>query len=245
MASMMKAHFPGSLVAARAVATMAAAALAMISLTGCSGDVRPPVENPAPARLVRVHGAADPTLELKVSIRYFTGAPGCRRTSSFLRRLDGDEGAPQMREVAAEVTRAADGRYEALVPLDQFVPGECDWHPFVIAFQVQNAAGLSTGQFVADANGRTWLEPGAQGFVWVDSAIRRARVSTGPLPAGAHEVQPLELLCRPNSVRGVQGLSCVTPRPGVLTVIAEEAETVQVDFRDLSGMGGEGGGVGN
>lgn len=239
MGIMMMSRFAGSLAIARAVATMAAAGLAMISLIGCSGDARPPVENPAPSRLVRVHGTADPTLDLKVSIRYFTAAPGCRRTSSFLRRLDGEAGAPQMRAVEAQVTRAAGGRYEALVPLDQFVPGECDWHPFVIAFQVQNAGGLSTGQFVVDANGRARLEPGAQGFVWVDSAIRRARVSTGPLPAGALEVRPLELLCRPNTMRGVQGLSCVTPRPGVLTVIAEEAEAVQVDFRDLSGISGD------
>lgn len=235
----MKAHFPGFPVTARAVATLTAAAMGLFSLTGCSGDARPPVENPEPSRLVRVHGTADPTLDLKVSIRYFTAAPGCRRVSSFLRRLDGEEGPPQMRAVEAEVTRAADGRYEALVPLDQFAPGECDWHPFVIAFQVQNAAGLSTGQFVVDGSGRTRLEPGAQGFVWVDSAIRRARGSSGPLPAGALEVRPLELLCRPNTMHGVQALSCVTPRPGVLTVIAEEAEAVQVDFRDLSGMGGE------
>lgn len=230
-------HFSGFPVAARAVAILAAAVLAMVSLTGCSGDARPPVENPAPSRLVRVHGAADPTLDLKVSIRYFTAAPGCRRSGRFLRRPDGEGGAPQMRAVEAEVTRAADGRYEALVPLDQFAPGECDWHPFVIAFQLRNAAGLSTGQFVVDGSGRTRLEPGAQGFVWVDSAIRRARVSKGALPGGALEVRPLELRCRPNTVRGVQGLSCVTPRPGVLAVIAEEAESVQVDFRDLSATG--------
>lgn len=216
------------------------AAFVVISAAGCSrNNSRPPVENPAPTRFVRVHGSVDPTLALKVGVRHFTAAEGCRHATPLLRRLDGEQGPPQMREIDVPVMRTEGGRYEALVPLDRLEPGECGWHPFVIAIQVENASGLSTGEFRREGD-RMRLQPAGQGVVWIDSAVRRARVRTGPLPPGTLEVQPVELQCRPHTLRGAQSLSCVTPRPGALTVIAEQAEAVEVNLRDLSQMRGPG-----
>jgi hypothetical protein len=52
------------------------------------------------------------------------------------------------------------------------------------------------------------------------------------LPKGLAEVRPLELACRPNRIEDVEALSCVPDRPGELTVIAEDAAEVEVNFAD-------------
>ncbi len=205
--------------------------IALVWLGGCSGGADGPRENPAPARVVRVHGVADATLRIAVQVEYFTAAAGCRRAPGLLRRLDGAS-TPQRRTVNVPVARARGGRYEAGVPLDQFEPGECRWHPFVIAFQIENQAGTSTGQVVVDSAGRSTLQPGAQGAVWIDSRVRREAMAGQPLPAGRLEVPAVEMQCKENTVRGTAVLNCVTARPGMLTVILEQAGAVEVNFRD-------------
>lgn len=209
---------------------------ALAWLGGCSGGEDRPKENPAPARVVRVHGVADPSLSIAVQVEYFTAAAGCRRASSLLRRLDG-AAVPQRRIVDVPVARARDGRYEAGVPLDQFEPGECGWHPFVIAFQVRNQAGTSTGQVMVDGAGRSALQPGAQGAVWIDSPVRREAMPGQALPAGRLEVPAVQMQCKENTVRGTAVLNCVTERPGMLTVIREQAAEVEVNFRDAGASG--------
>ena len=210
--------------------TAALMVLATLALAGC-GSVDAPVANPAPRQLVRIHGTADPSLQVHVSTQYFTAEKRCNRAVSLLRWLDGTR-LPQSRWVDSEVTRSERG-YEAIVALDHLEAGECGWHPFVIAFRVENGEGVTTGHFIRDGRGLR-MEPAPEGRIWVDSAIRRAANAerSGALPKGRAEVRPLELACRPNRIEDVEALSCVPDRPGELTVIAEDATEVEVNFAD-------------
>jgi len=113
------------------------------------------------------------------------------------------------------------------------VAGECGWHPAVFACRVANVEGVTSGHFICEARGLP-LDRGPEGRIWVGSAIRRAANAgrSGALPKGLAEVRPLELGCRTNRIEDVEALSCVPDRPGELTVIAEDAAEVEVNFAD-------------
>lgn len=204
--------------------------LATLALAGC-GHAEPPVANTQPRQIVRIHGTADPSLQVQVSTRYFTANKRCNRAASLLRWLDGVR-PPRFIWVDSEVMRSEHG-YEAMVTLDHFQAGECGWHPFVIAFRVENQQGVTTGHFIRDAGGLR-LEPAPQGRIWVDSAERRAANTerSDALPSGVTQVRPVELECQPNRIDDVEALSCVPDRPGELTVISEDAVEVEVNFKE-------------
>jgi hypothetical protein len=191
----------------------------LLALAACAPEPRPPVVNPAPAKLLRVHGAADDSLTVRVSTRYLTTKADCQ---------------PQSRWVDSDVSRAS-GNYEAMVAIDHFQPGECGWYPFVIAFHVTNRQGLSTGEFSSGPAGTTHV-PGPEGKVWI-SAPGGSRSSTDREPRrGASFIRPLELGCAQNVIRGARGLSCVPDSPRELPLLSEQATEVRVDFRDLTAV---------
>ncbi len=184
---------------------------------------------------VRVWGAAAPDLTVRVLTRWLSTSADCRQAENLFRRMDGQT-APGSAWVEAPVRRDG-GTYEAQVALDHFEAGACGWHPFVIAFQVTNAEGTSTGHFEASAGSGRRLVPGPQELVWIDSEpVSAARVGdaqrgAGPPPRGARFVRPLELVCAENTIRDARGLSCVPESPRELALISMEAEEVQVNFR--------------
>lgn len=212
----------------------AAAALLLLALGGtlaaCGTGQAPaqPAVQPS-SRTLRVSGAIAPDLQLRVVTRWLSTAQGCRSAENLFRRLDGTT-TPSSTWVEAEVLRA-EGAYEARVALDQFAPGECGWRPFVIAFQVTNAEGVSTGHFEARPGGRRELVPGPQELVWIDSTPGGSAASgRAPQPRGARFVRPLDLVCAEQQIRGARGLSCVTESPREIALISLDAEAVEVNF---------------
>lgn len=191
-----------------------------------------PVARDRPQLLVRIHGEADPTLQVEVQTRWLTVAERCGRAPGLLQRLDGATPTPWSLWVAAPVRR--DGRqYEATVALDHFEAGECAWHPFVIGFLVTHEEGVTTGQFVSSGADAGRFEPGPEARIWVDSAVRRAASRQArDDPRGLGQVRPLQLGCRVIVIRGAKGLSCVPDTPRELALITEDAVEVRVDFRD-------------
>lgn len=173
-------------------------------------------------------GTAEPGLVLRVFTQWFSSADGCRKAENIFRRLDGRT-TPQSTWVEAEVKRSG-AEYEALVPLDHFEAGECGWHPFVIAFQVTNPDGTSTGHFETDAAGTTRLVPGPENRIWIDAGPAREAQRGGQGPRGAAFIRPLELICAENRIRDAAGLSCVPVSPRELALISEDAKEVRVDF---------------
>lgn len=204
-----------------------------LTLAGCSPS-GPPVPNPHPVRMVRVTGALDPSLDVRVFTRHFTAARKCRRAENLLRRLDGKT-QPRSAWVESAVQRD-DGGYAATVILDHLDPGECGWHPFVIAFQVSTDDGLSTGRVVAGADGQRRLEPEPESRIWIDSDAAQAARRDGR-PAGHQQIAPLELACRQHAIHGVAALSCLPEIPRGLALLSEQATEVRVDFRDRTGVG--------
>ena len=199
-----------------------------VTLAGC-GASGPPDPNPDPAQRVRLSGALDPSLDLRVFTQHFTAARKCRSAENLFRRLDG---RTQPRSVWVEsAVQRDDDRYVATVALDHFEPGECGWHPFVIAFQVSTRDGLSTGRVVPGADGQHRLEPEPESRIWIDAAAAGAASRDGR-PAGHRQIAPLELTCRQHAIQGVMALSCLPEIPRGLALLSEEATEVRVDFRD-------------
>jgi hypothetical protein len=192
------------------------ACCAALALAGCD-TTEPPAVNPAPAQNVRVHGNADASLTIRISTQYQSTVKKCRDLAPIW--------------VDSAVART-DTSYEAPVSMDHFRADECHWQPFVIAFEVANQAGLSTGQFVTDPQGTKHV-PGPEGKVWISPVAGRAD-SSGTLRQGALAIRPLDLKCSVNVIRGARGLSCVTNSPRELPLISEAATEVRVDFEDLT-----------
>jgi hypothetical protein len=198
------------------------------ALTGCSPPPEPPTVNPASSRTVRIHGSIDPSLTVKVSTQYISTEEKCRQDSNLAK----GGAAVQATWVDSAVTRTGN-EYETSVSLDRFVEGDCRWRPFMIAFQVTDAQGISTGQFVSSDESTTHV-PGPEGKIWV-SVAGQADDGDGQRRAGSAYVRPLELLCRANTHRGAKGLFCVESTPRELPLISEQATEVRVNFREDSG----------
>lgn len=192
------------------------ACIAALALAGCD-TTEPPSVNPAPAKIVRVHGNADASLTIRVSTQYQSTVKKCRDVAPIW--------------VDSAVARA-DSSYEAPVSMDHFRADDCRWQPFVIAFEIANQAGLSTGQFVTGPQGTEHV-PGPEGKVWISPVAGRTD-SSGTLRLGALAIRPLDLKCSVNVIRGARGLSCVTNSPRELPLISEDASEVRVDFEDLT-----------
>jgi hypothetical protein len=195
------------------------------ALAGCSPPPQPPTVNPASSRMVRIHGSIDPSLEVTVSTQYISTEEKCRQDSNLAK----GGAAVQATWVDSAVTRTGN-EYETSISLDHFVEGECRWRPFMIAFQVTDAQGISTGQFVSSDEGTTHV-PGPEGKIWV-SVAGEADDGDGQRRAGSAYVRPLDLLCRANAHRGAKGLFCVESTPRELPLISEQATEVRVDFRE-------------
>jgi hypothetical protein len=185
-----------------------------------------PVVSASPARILRVHGDADPTLTIRVSTRHISTGEECARKA-------GGAAVPRAREVESSVTRSDTG-YEATVVLDHFVADACRWHPFLISFQVTNRAGLSTGHFATGPQGTTHT-PGLEAKVWISAPEGSRSATDREARHGSAYMRPLELQCTKNVMGGVSGLSCVPDSPRELPLISTEAADVQVDFHDLTG----------
>lgn len=208
------------------------AVASMLTLAGCNPP-GPPVPSAHPVKTIRVSGALDASLDVRVFTQYFTAARACRRAESLFRRLDGKT-QPRSVWVESEVQRD-DAGYVATVALDYFDPGECGWHPFVIAFQVGAPDGLSTGRVVVGEDGQHRLKPEPENRIWIDAAAAAAAAAATRgegRPRGHRQIAPLKLACRQHTSRGVAVLSCLPEIPRGLALLSEEAREVQVDFSD-------------
>jgi hypothetical protein len=121
------------------------AASATLLLAGCSPPPTPNV-NPAPAKLLRVYGTADPSLKIKVGTRYITTAQKCAQRTHSLSR----NSVPLSKVVESTVDRSG-VNYEATVSIDHFERGECGWRAYAIAIRASTGDGLSSGFPAADA----------------------------------------------------------------------------------------------
>lgn len=199
-------------------------AMACGVLAGCSpADVQPPVANPDPATLLRVHGAVDPSLAVRVHTQYLTTQDECR--------IEGTAGkaAPQSRWVESPVTRS-DGEYEATVAIDHFREDACRWRPFVIAFQVTDAQDLTTGRFSRGPGGME-LAPGPENKVWISMPGQRESTGEVSQRRGTPAIRPLDLYCGEIALREARALSCVTDSPRELPLLSTDATEVRVNFR--------------
>lgn len=200
-------------------------ALAALALCSC-GSPKPPAINAAPARLLRVHGTVDRSLTIAISTQYVSTDDDCRVGTS----LWGSPGKPRSQWIESAVARSAEG-YEATVSFDYFAQDDCAWFPFVIAFQVTNQAGLSTGRYVSSAGGTRHV-PGPEGKVWISAPERAGSTPLRNAREGASFMRPLELFCTRNIIREVQSLSCIPDSLRELPLVNGEATQVRVDFRD-------------
>lgn len=202
------------------------AATLALALAACDAAPPAPVYNPAAAHAVRIHGLTDPALSLQVTTQYLASADACREKA-------GPNGAPAPRSAWIESPVARNGdTYEATVLLDHFQADECGWYPFVIAFQVVNGAGLGTGHFARTTAGTSHV-PGPEGKIWISTELSPA-APDGSRRTGSAYVRPLDLHCTVQSIRSVNGLSCVPNSPRELPLISGAAKEVEVNFRDFS-----------
>jgi hypothetical protein len=202
------------------------AASATLLLAGCSPPPTPNV-NPAPAKLLRVYGTADPSLKIKVGTRYITTAQKCAQRTHSLSR----NSVPLSKVVESTVDRSG-VNYEATVSIDHFERGECGWRAYAIAIRASTGDGLSSGFPAADARDtgpihsseyKVWISDPAPG----DPNAPESR-------QGTSAIRTLDLKCRQIVIRGIKGLSCIEDSPGPLALISEEATQVRVDFQDLT-----------
>lgn len=204
----------------------ASIALACGLLAGCSPQaVEPPVANPDPSRLLRVHGMADPALTIAVLTQYLSSQDQCRVQNAAGKLV------PRSQWVESKVTRS-NGEYEAEVAIDHFKDDACRWLPFVIGFQVTDAQGITTGRFSTGPDG-TQLIPGPENKVWI--SMPGQRESTGEISQrrGARAIRPLDLYCAPIELRSAKALSCVTDSPRELPLLSGDATEVSVNFRQM------------
>lgn len=203
----------------------ASIAVACGLLAGCSpADVQPPIANPGPARLLRVHGTVSPPLSLRVHTQYLSTKDQCRIEDAAGRSI------PRSQWVESGVTRSG-GEYEAMVAIDHFQEDACQWRPFVIAFQVTNAQGLTTGRF-SSGQGGTGLVPGPENKVWISMPGQRESTGEVSQRRGTRTIRPLDLFCAEIAVRDARALSCVTDSPRELPLLSGDATEVSVNFSE-------------
>jgi len=206
--------------------TCATIALACGLLAGCSPQaVEAPVANPEPGRLLRVHGVVDPSLAIEVHTQYLSSQDQCRVENAAGKPV------PRSQWVESTVTRA-NGEYEAEVAIDHFQEDACRWLPFVIAFQVTDAAGVTTGRF-SPGPGGTQLVPGPENKVWISMPGQRESTGEVSQRRGARAIRPLDLYCAPIELRSAKALSCVTDSPRELPLLSGDATEVNVNFRPM------------
>ena len=117
-----------------------------ILLLCCSGCSRDPVDNPHPTRVVRIFGAIDQSLSIKVKTLYMTRGIACAVRDDNL-VAGWIEGVATPRSVWSESSLQKVGDiYQAYVAMDRFIDDKCHWHPEAIGFQVSNQEGLTTGE---------------------------------------------------------------------------------------------------
>lgn len=200
------------------------------ALAGCA-DTAPesPVVNPDPARIVRIHGTADPSLTIHISTQHLSTEKKCARKGTGAAAT-----LPQSVRVDSSVTRSGN-EYESHVALDHFEEGGCGWKPFVIGFQVANEQGTTTGHFATGAQG-TQLVPGPENKVWISRPGQLDWSGKVSSRQGASAIRPLDLNCAQIELRGATALSCVTDSPRELPLISDQARDVRVNFRDVTGQ---------
>lgn len=208
------------------------AAAATLLLAGCAPPPAPSV-NPAPAKLLRVYGTADPSLTIRVGTRYISTAKKCgqRRNS-----LSGSS-VPLARVVEATVERSGTN-YEATVPIDHFERGECGWRAFAIAIRAITDGGLSTGFSTADPRG-TGPTQSSEYKVWISDPTP-GDPNSPESRQGTRVIRTLELNCRQVVMGDIKGLGCIEDIPGPLALISEDATEVRVNFQDLTMNGPRG-----
>jgi hypothetical protein len=159
------------------------------------GDNDYPLQNPAPTKLLLIHGTIDASLDIKFRIRWRAENPHCRYAASWI------EGAfaPYTAWSTLAIARQGD-KFSARVPIDGVLPGRCQWGfagvkfggptGFATELVATNSYPLRPGQ---SANGVAALrckwktEPGSvegeRGIrcTWPDDEDRNASVSGGVL----------------------------------------------------------------
>jgi hypothetical protein len=109
-------------------------------MTGCAlgqlvMDYRwAPSSHEHPAQLLRVRGEKDPAFELQLVIRYETSHHACARKINWIAGIT----EPRSRETRY-VLPANRPSYEVTIPLDQYIPGPCQWRPRKVTYSVSKA----------------------------------------------------------------------------------------------------------
>ena len=195
----------------------------------CSGCSRDPVENPHPTRVVRIFGAIDPSLSIKVKTLYVTIACGVRNDNLVVGWI---EGGSTPRSVWSESSLQKVGDiYQANVAMDRFIDDKCDWHPEAIGFQISNQEGLTTGEF-SPLFGHV-VSPE---HILVVTSPRLITDSSPRVIVGLEyeaERPHLTIECRRRHEGGEPGLKCTNKEP-MNAVIGVDAREIQVDVYDLS-----------
>lgn len=195
-------------------------AVVLLYCTGCSKE---PVNNPHPTRVVRIFGAIDRSLSIKVKTLYQSTACGIRSDDWVAGWI---EGVSTPRSIWAESRLQKVGDvYQAYVAMDLFIDDKCHWYPKAVGFQISNRENLTTGEhnlFYGYVTGPVrvlriaslWFEPGTE--------------NAAMFP----EHQTIE--CQRKTEGGEPSLECAN-KEHLDTVIDVSAREIQVDVRDLSG----------
>jgi hypothetical protein len=195
-----------------------AAGLSGCDRPGSSSDT--PGVNPAPTKFVRVSGTADSSLSIKVSTVYISSEKKCRRVTNWFAGAS----APLSERVESPVSRSG-AAYVARVSVDHFQEGRCRWRPYSIEFQATTRDGLTTGYFSTVGDVTRHVD-GPVSAIWFPDSGRGEN--------GAASIAPLVRECRKMQKGDVAGLLCIPPARGNVTMLAEHATQVQVNFRDLT-----------
>ena len=202
-----------------------------IVLLCCSGCSRDPVENPNPTRVVRIFGAIDQSLSIKVMTLYVTRGIACAVRDDNL-VVGWIEGGATPRSVwAASSLQKVGDVYQANVAMDRFVDDKCHWSPQAIGFQVSNQEGLTTGE----VSRRFGYVVGPEPILTVTSPRLITDTSPRVIVGLEYEAERphLTIECRRRHEGGEPGLKCTNKEP-MNAVIGVDAREMQVDVYDLS-----------
>ena len=208
--------------------TALACAVQGAGMSGCGriGSItEKPDVNPQPQKILRITGAVDESLSIKVSTTYISAEKKCRRVTN---RFAGAS-APLSERVAANVIRSGTA-YEARVAFDHFLEGRCRWYPYTIEFQITDSAGLTTGSF-ATVGEVTSHVAGPVPVIWIHTRGKGDPTLLGSGAGGAASIAPLLCECHRTQRGNAAGLQCIPASRGNVAKISEEAREVQVDFR--------------
>ena len=199
----------------------------VIALALCSSCSEDPVENLHPAKTIRIFGAVDRSLTIKVKTLFVTIGNGCSiRSGNLVAGWIEGAGTPGTMWAESSVQRVGD-TYQAHVAMDRFVDGKCHWRPQAIGFEITNRGNLTTGVF----NPLAGHVAGPDQVLWIaESRFAAGTANAWLLP----DRQTVE--CRRSDVVGDAGIECANTAARDAAIV-EGVREVQIDVHDLTEPG--------